>query len=149
MNSGDTPWGKITALLATLAAVAVWWLVPAPAKPRQVASYDEAWALPVLRASNPDKSLVTLTVVSPWGKKAAAGDAPALQDAVQNEPDWRFEGVTIHGTERLLLVRVAGQPSASLKEGDTLPGGAKIMHIHSDSLCLLIKGKQRNLDIFQ
>ena len=79
------------------------------------------------------------------GAPAAAGQS----EVVQNDPDWRFDGVTVNGAERRVLVRVAGQAATALKEGDALPGGAKILHIHDDSLCLLINGKKRNLDIFQ
>lgn len=150
MNGSRAPWAAMAALLAALAAVAMWWLVPAPTPPRQAPSRDEAWALPTLRPSNPEKSLNTLVVVSPWGKAAAdAATAAGQPDEVQNDPDWRFDGVTVHGAERRVLVRVAGQPATALKEGDALPGGAKILHIHDDYLCLLIKGKKRNLDIFQ
>ena len=152
MNGSRAPWAPIAALLAALAAVATWWLVPPPAPPRQAPPHDEAWALPTLHASNPDKSLAALVVVSPWGKAAAGAGAPAAtgqSEVVQNDPDWRFDGVTVNGAERRVLVRVAGQAATALKEGDALPGGAKILHIHDDSLCLLINGKKRNRDIFQ
>jgi len=97
-------------------------------------------------------ALAALVVVSPWGKAAAgagAAGAAGQPEEVQNDPDWRFDGVTVNGAERRVLVRVAGQPATALKEGDALPGGAKILHIHDDYLCLLIKGKKRNLYIFQ
>ena len=152
MNGAHAQWGKAAMLLAALLALVVWWSLPAPKPPRQAPALDEEWALPTLQMRNPEKSLSTLTVIAPWGKTAVApGAAGAAGQPVEvlNDPEWRFEGVTVHGDQRLVLIRVAGQPVASLKEGDSLPGGAKIVHIHEDSLCLLINGKKRNLDIFQ
>lgn len=152
MSAGQTRWGKVAVVLAGLIVAGAWWLVPPPKPPRQVLAPDEMWVLPALPVPSAEKSLSALAVIAPWGKAAAvsgASGAAGQPEEVLNDPEWRFEGVTVNGSERLVLVRVAGQPVISLKEGDLLPGGAKILRIYDDSLSLLIKGKKRNLEIFQ
>ncbi len=139
--------GKLTALLVILASGLSWWFAPGPQALRPVQSRDESWTLPV--ASNnhtqksAEKSAAAIVAGNLWGAAVpAAAEAPLI------EPEWRFSGVTTRGQEKLVMITIQGQTMQSLKAGDQLPGGAKILEINADHLCLLIKGKKRKLDLF-
>ena len=131
--------GKLTALLLILAAALSWWLAPGPQAPPPPQSRDETWTLPATSRSSPDKQVAA----NLWGTVQAAAEVPV------NEADWRFSGVTVNGQEKAVMITIEGQPVQTLKAGDQLPGGAKILKINDDHLCLLIKGKKRKLDLFQ
>ena len=99
--------------------------------------------LPIVVNSNPEKAVAAIAATNLWG-----ATAKATADVSLNDPEWRFSGVTVRGQEKLVLITVDGQAPQTLKAGDQLPGGAKILQINDDHLCLLIKGKKRKLDLF-
>lgn len=139
--------GKLSTLLVMLASGLSWWLAPGPQTPQAAQTRVDAWTLPLASRSHTDKSAE---------KAVTAINAASLWGAVQTEakevlidPEWRFAGITVNGREKLVMLRVEGQAMQTLKVGDQLPGGAKITDIKDDHLCLLIKGKQRKLDLFQ
>jgi len=138
--------GKLTALLITLAAGLSWWLAPGPQAPLPAQSRDESWMLPAVSRSTTgksvEKSVAAIAAANLWG----AVQTPAVESL--NDPEWRFSGVTVNGQEKLVMITIKGQPVQTLKAGDQLPGGAKILQINDDHLCLLIKGKKRKLDLF-
>jgi hypothetical protein len=47
------------------------------------------------------------------------------------------------------LLAIEGQPTSQLQAGDLLPGGAKILAVQQDSLCILLNGKVRSLRIYR
>ncbi len=135
--------GKITALLMMLASALLWWLAPSPQAPPPTPSREDSWILPVVPRSNPAKSVAAIVATNLWGGTVQkAAEAPLI------DPEWRFSGVTANGPEKLVMITVEGQALQILKAGDQLPGGAKILQINNDHLCLSIKGKKRKLDLF-
>ena len=132
----------MTAILIVLASGLSWWLAPAPRAPRAPRASDEAWILPAMPPRDTGKLLAAITAANPWGAAI-----PVAATAALNDPDWRFLGVTVNGPERFVVIKIEGSPVQTLKEGDQLPGGAKIQTIYIDHLCLLINGKKRKLDI--
>ncbi len=134
--------GKFTALLMMFAAGVSWWLAPDPKpRPRAQAS-EESWKLPAVSRSDPERAIAAIVAANLWGSVQTSAEASL------NDPDWRFSGVTVSGQETLVMVAIDGQPMRTLKAGDELPGGAKILKINNDHLCLLINGKRRKLDLF-
>ena len=134
--------GQITAVLMTLAFGLSWWLAPGPRQPVPARGHDEAWILPAARSNDTTKPLAAIVAANLWGAAVPATGGTALID-----PEWRFLGVTVNGRERFVLIKIEGQSVQTLKEGDQLPGGAKIITIEVDHLCLVINGKKRKLDI--
>jgi hypothetical protein len=136
--------GKLTALLIMLASALSWWLAPSPQAPPPAQSRDESWILPVVSRSNAEKSVAATVAANLWGGAVqTAVEAPLI------DPEWRFSGVTANGQEKSVMISVEGLALQTLKAGDQLPGGAKILKINDDHLCLLIKGKKRKLDLFE
>jgi hypothetical protein len=130
-----------------LAAGLSWWFAPGPQTRLQAQSREESWILPVASRANAEKSaeksVASIAAANLWGATAKmAAEVPLI------DPEWRFSGVTARGKEKLVMITIEGQPLQTLKEGDQLPGGAKILQINNDHLCLLIKGKRRKLDLF-
>jgi hypothetical protein len=147
-------WGKLTALLGLLVALAAAVWAPGPSAVRRTGGGENAWNLPATVISDPAKALATIDARALWGKVAvgaagATGAGAAAGAAEVNAPEWRFVGVTTTGSERAVLISIAGKATQSLHEGDSLPGGALILRIENERLCLSIDGKARTLDIFQ
>ena len=120
-----------------------WWLAPEPASPGKIEGRTADWKLPVLALQQTDNNLLKINAANLWG-----APVQAVPQATANEPEWRFVGVTVSGSENVVLISVDSKPPQLLKAGDMLPGGAKIISVTDDHLCLLIKGKKRRLDIF-
>lgn len=135
--------GKLTALLMMLASSLSWWLAPGPQSSLPAQSRNESWILPVVTQGNPEKAVATIVAANLWG---AAVQLPP--EVLMIDPEWRFSGVTVNGDQKLVMITIEGQAMQTLKAGDQLPGGAKILKINDDHLCLSIKGKKRKLDFF-
>lgn len=138
--------GKLTTLMLMLASGLSWWLAPGPQTSHTVQRHDESWVLPVASSSHTEKSaeksVAGIVAANLWGAVQKAAEESLIA------PEWRFYGVVVNGQEKLVMIAIEGQPPQSLKVADQLPGGAKILKINDDHLCLLIKGKKRKLDIF-
>lgn len=138
---------RLSVLFITVVAGVSWWLAPAPQPAPQPASkpQDEAdaWTLPAITPQKPEKFVASINDANLWGAVEAAKQGPL------NEPEWRFAGVTVNGSEKFVMVSVENQPLQLLKIGDPLPGGARILSVNDDHLCLSINGKSRKLDLFQ
>ena len=134
---------RLTLLLITVAAGVSWWLVPDPQSAFKEQTETDAWTLPAITRERPEKSVASISGANLWGTVDAATQAPL------NEPEWRFAGVTVNGSEKFVMISIENQPLQMLKAGDLLPGGATIVKINEDHLCLSIKGKKRKLDLFQ
>lgn len=137
----------LLALLTLLCLIGIveWLYVPLPPAPKKAATLAvEPWQLPPLARQEPDKALDTLKKSSLWGKLPEVEAAKPL-----NDPEWRFMGIVAAGAERLLIIKVEGQPEKTLKVNDLLPGGSKILKIEEDRICILINGKKRSLGIYK
>jgi hypothetical protein len=134
---------RLTVLLIAVAAGVSWWLAPAPQPAPKTQTGADAWSLPGITPQKPEKFVATISGTNLWGTIEAATQAPL------NEPEWRFAGVTVNGSEKFVMVSIENQPPQLLKAGDLLPGGATIVRINEDHLCLSIRGKIRKLDLFQ
>lgn len=91
----------------------------------------EAWQLPQIKKSDPEKDLAALAARKPWSTSAAP--TPSKAAAATN---WRFAGVVQRGDERYALV-VSGTDAAAkvsyLRTGETLPDGSVLVEITADS----------------
>lgn len=120
-----------------------WMLAPGPQgvgfKP-----VEETWDMPKSQPIVLDSKVIdAIASRNLWGEvQAAKPDEP---------PDihWRFVGIGGSEKERAVLIQYLNKPVQILKVGDILPGGAKIMKIGEDRLCLLINGKRRALEIYR
>lgn len=135
--------GKLTVLLMAIASGLSWWLAPNPPATATAPRQSDSWMLPVVSPAKPDEAIAAIASANLWGAVQAAVEVPL------NDPEWRFSGVTTNGQEKFVMITVEGQPMQTLKAGDQLPGGAKILKVNDDHLCLSIKGKKRKLDLFQ
>lgn len=142
----DYPW-RIAVLAVLLAAVGIWFQVSEPQPVKSRTAQSEDWGLPVIVRQPGDKSLAVITANKLWGDAGSANPATAVS---LNDPEWRFSGITQSGGEKMLLIMQDGKLlDQPLKIGDRLPGGAKILAIYDDHLCILVDGKKRTLGIFQ
>lgn len=143
MLNSSRGWLILLALLAT-AGVAEWLIAPTPPAPRTLHRAAEPWVLPKIYQAQPEQARAILDKVPLWGKLPAAEAAKSSGD-----PEWHFLGIATNGSERYVLIKVDGQPEQRLTINDKLPGGSKILKIETDSLCILIDGKKRRLDIYE
>ena len=132
-----------TAAFVVVIAGMSWWLTPVPQAVVETRSSVDTWNLPASARGNPEKAVASITQANLWGTVATATQAPL------NEPEWRFAGVAVNGSEKTVIISAENQPLQMLRIGDQLPGGAKILRINEDHLCLSINGKKRKLDLFQ
>lgn len=128
----------------TVTGVASWIASPEPREIVATAKDAEPWQVPKpARATTP--AAVEALAKSPlWGNVAAATASTPL-----NDPDWRFLGIIKQGADRIVLIKVDGQPEQRLTINDKLPGGSEILDIGDDSLCILINGQKRRLAIYK
>ena len=135
---------KFTAALIVVLSVIAWWLAPAPAPAKMMsATPADRWELPSAGLSGTARAASAVDSATLWGTVQTVADIPL------NDPEWHFSGVTQNGQEKSVMISVAGQPLQTLKAGEVLPGGAKILKVDDDHLSLLINGKKRKLDLFQ
>lgn len=124
---------------------------------RSVQAQDTPWSLPVPMTVDADKALSgiaqrRLWAISPPGVAPApaglAADEPQL-----TPPDWRIVGVVgVAGQRTLMIANEApkGLPPniQTLRPGDLLPGGAKIVSIRPDGVGLLLHGQRAFLSTY-
>lgn len=138
--------GKLTALVLTLAAGLSWRLAPEPPAWQPAQRQDASLALPPVAHSraekSAEKSVATIVAANLWGSVQTTAAESLIA------PEWRFSGVAANGQEKLVMITIEGQSVQALKVRDQLPGGATILRIGDDHLCLLINGKKRKLDLF-
>lgn len=134
---------KLIVLLLALSSGLSWWLSPEPQAPTTAQKLTDDWRLPTISHASPDDAVDAISTANLWGETSTTAKLSL------NDPEWRFSGVTSNGQERLVMISIDGQPLQTLKAGDLLPGGAKILKVNDEYLCLSIKGKKRKLDLFQ
>jgi hypothetical protein len=134
--------GKLTASLVVLAAGLSWWFAPAPPAAHTAKRPAAPLTLPGEAPVHPEKSVAAIVSANLWGT-VQPGAAESLI-----APEWRFSGLVENGEEKMVMITVDGQSVRALKVRDQLPGGATILRIANDHLCLLINGRKRKLDLF-
>jgi hypothetical protein len=138
--------GLTVGLMLLAGAVLTWVSVPRPKAPNFLATGGDTWSLPQLPKREPDPLIKTITGANLWGVVAVAANGPA---APLNTPEWRFVGVFNDGKEPQIMISIDKKPAVSLKVGEALPGGAKILKISADQICVLVNGQKRTLGIYR
>jgi len=124
----------LVATLIFIAAATCWFGTSAPALPSTQPSLAEAWSLPQLTEHDDKASIAAINARNLWGIVAA--NAP-------KEPEWRVLGIASSGAERFILLAYEGKPVATLKIGDALPDGAKIVQIEKDRFFVMTPNKKK------
>lgn len=136
---------RISVLIVLIFAVAAgWMMLHAPTLPSAHAlrAQDDEWQLPV-RGKVDTEALVQLIEQNKlWG---ANGQPAAVEEKPLTPPDWHITGILEVGPEHYALLAVQDQSIQQLKAGESLPGGAKILNITADRICILLNGKKRVL----
>lgn len=140
---------RISAAILLVLAVAAVWIMTHPAAlpaPSALRAQDDSWSLPQRDAPDVAVLLDSIEKNKLWG----ANGLPAPQDEKPlTAPNWRITGVISAGRETYAVVEVEQQPTQQLKPGDKLPGGAKILSITADRICILLNGKKRALQTYK
>lgn len=141
-----------TGLLFALAAA---WLLLAPAdlpSLRTIKSSEEPWQLSQSASITSDAALSEINRAGLWRSATAPQAALPAQDAPALTPsDWRIASVFSQGGKQVVLLIFDELPprQQQLRVGDKLPGGAKILAITPDRVCVLLGGKKRSLTIYR
>ena len=138
--------GWTVGLMLLLGAILTWLTVPNPVAPKFLTAGADTWTLPPLPKREPDPMVKAITDANLWGIVLAATAGPA---APLNTPEWRFVGVFNDGKVQQVMISIDKKPPTALKVGDELPGGAKILRISADQLCVMVNGQKRALGIYR
>lgn len=143
MSFSRRAWLVIFLLLVVTGGMA--WQTP-PQWPVQLepVRVEELWQIAPSREADLKPSLSYLATTTMWGNVEVV-----KAENEQPDPAWRLMGLMSVGTERFVMIAVEKQPDRQLKIGDLLPGGAKILDIRADALCIQIEGKKRLLPLYQ
>jgi len=125
--------------------------------PRSVNLQGETWSLPVPVTVAADAALSGINQRQLWAI-SPPGLPPALAGLAMDQtpltpPDWRIVGVVgVAGQRTLMIANEApkGLPPniKTLRPGDPLPGGAKILAIRPDGVSLLLHGQRAFLSTY-
>jgi len=114
---------SLFAAMVFVIATSSWFAAPGPATTTAIAPPEAAWSLPQIAQRDGHKALETIAARNLFG--TALAEAP-------KEPEWRVLGIAMSGAERFVLLSYEGKPVATLKIGDVLPDGSKIVQITRD-----------------
>jgi hypothetical protein len=111
---------------------------------------SEDWKPSTLPKHEIDDALKALADRSPWVPDAQAVLAHAVEanNKPLTPPNWKIMGVVKQASGDFILLNIVGQPTTQVRVGETLPGGARILAIEQDHVCLLLNGKRRSLRIY-
>lgn len=74
---------------------------------------------------------------------------PPSKEEVQKKIDWRLVGSAIRPKERYILIRVAADAPISVKEGEALPDGGRLLKITKKVVTVLTpEGDKRQITTF-
>ncbi len=146
----------ITLAIALVLSLVVILLLPSKLpKARNLSAKDGAWLLDTPASVNGDAALSVISQRRLWGNTGALGQpVGALAAADENPltpPDWRVAGVISERGRPAVLITTEGPlqpPPQALRVGDSLPGGAKILAIHSDRIILSLNGQRLSLSTY-
>ena len=142
---------RLSALIVLVLAVVAAWILSHPlALPstKTVRVQDEDWKLPRRESADIDALVQAIEANKLWGAGNPLLPSQAEEKAL-TAPNWRITGVVAAGKEHVALLSVEEQPMQQLKIGDALPGGAKILDISPDKICILLNGKKRFLKTYK
>jgi hypothetical protein len=137
-----------TVIVLIFAVTAGWLLLRAPSLPttRTLHVQDEDWQLPSRARADVDALIQTIEQDKLWGGN---GSPVVVEDKSLTPPNWRISGILSVGAEHYALLTVEDQPIQQIKTGENLPGGAKILNITTDRICILLNGKKRVLKTYK
>ena len=119
---------------------------------RTVKSSEDPWQLSQPASIASDAALSEINRAGLWRSAAAPPAALLAQDAPALTPsDWRIASVFSQGGKPVALLIFDEVPlrQQQLRVGDKMPGGAKILAITPDRVCVLLGGKKRSLTIYR
>lgn len=140
---------SIVVLILFAFAVTAAWVMLRPIalpEPRSLRAQDEEWRLPDRNKSDTAALVATIEGDKLWG--TVPGMAP-VDEKPLTAPNWRIVGVVVSGTEKYAMLTVDGQPLQQIKAGEKLPGGATILNMTADRVCILLNGKKRVLKTYK
>ena len=121
-------------VLVFIAVVSCWLGTTLPEDAHTSIRPEDTWSLAQLPEHDSGKSITTITTRNLWGNVVA--DAP-------KPPEWHILGIAMTGTDRFILLAYEGRPVETLKIGDSLPDGAKIVQIEKDRFFVMTQNKKR------
>jgi hypothetical protein len=130
----DNLYPLLAALIFVIAASS-WFAAPGPATTTAIAPPEAAWSLPQIAQRDGRKTLETINTRNLFGTAIAE---------VRKEPEWRVLGIAMSGAERFVLLSHEDKPVATLKIGDALPDGAKIIRIERDRIFVMTADNQKH-----
>jgi len=143
---------RISFVIALIFSVTVAWMLfhpPSLPAPHALRAQDEDWQLTGRSKPDADSLIQTIDEYKLWGASASAPGAGAVEEKSLTPPNWRISGILSVGAEHYVLLAVEDQPIQQIKTGETLPGGAKILNIAADRICILLNGKKRILKTYK
>jgi hypothetical protein len=129
----------IVGLLVT--AASMWWLIPKPQVTARPLSKADAFVLPTPPPVLPGSLAATVS-------GSFFGAAAARADEAVATPPWRFVGAVAAQADPFVLVSFDSKDPEVRRIGDTLPGGARIVRIRHDRICIRLGDSERTLKIY-
>lgn len=139
----------VVAILFAYAVTAAWVLmypITLP-EPRTLRVQEDDWRLPDRSKLDTAVLMATIERDKLWGSQGAV--ASLAEEKPLTAPNWRIVGSVSAGAESYAMLAMDGEPIQQLKAGDKLPGGAKILNIVADRICILLNGKKRVLKTYK
>lgn len=123
---------------------------------RTVKAASDHWQLQVPVTLNSDTALSVIQQRRLFAPPAIPGlpgllppGLPGVEEKPLTPPDWRLAGVYSEAGQLALLILTEGQPAPqTLRVGDSLPGGAKILAITSDRVTIALQGRRMYLSTY-
>jgi hypothetical protein len=134
--------GIATVAIALFAAGLAWYFAPRPEPGPALVLMEEPLELAAGKIPDLKKAAQVVAQSRLWGDAGAGA-------VTQQDPEWHFVGIGGRGKERFVMMKMAGKPVQTLSVGDTLPGGARILEIGEDRLCILINEVRRALEVYR
>jgi hypothetical protein len=144
-----TTFAKIAAFIFVILAAATGWVLLNPVTlphSKTVHAQDETWTIPYRKPIDVNGLLYTIAQNRLWGD---VGQVEPSNLKSLTPPDWRITGSFSVEKESYVLLSIDNEPLQQLKPGDKLPGGAKILNIFPERICILLNGKKLSLKTYK
>ena len=123
------------AALALVILASCWFGISPPHVTPPPSLPPEAWSLPKIAQPDIKKDLDSIKTRNLWGIVSEV--------STPKPPEWRILGVARTGPERFVLLALEGKPAETLKVGDTLPDGTKIVQIDNDRFFIMTPERKK------
>ena len=110
----------LLAALIFIAATTCWFGTSDPMLPNSAPHAAETWRLPQTPEHASKQSTEAITARNLWG---------TLDTDNPQKPEWLILGIATSGAERFVLLAYENKPVETLKVGDALPDGMRIVQI--------------------